>query len=199
MSIPNIIYINLYKNEIESIKIFEKILNFKTLEIFHVGANLFDKKEIIKNGNKKYDLSFLKNLGITGNFTEETIHFTLNLILSNLEILYVSRNHLFSLDFLKGIECEKLFKLWAIENNLTDYNDILKLKYKDNIQIINLEENKISKIDNLSEFISNFKNLKELNLSANQINLEDEKNKKIIDDVKNKYKELKLSIGNQKN
>ena len=75
----------------------------------------------------------------------------------------------------------------------------MKLKYKDNIQIINLEENKISKIDNLSEFISNFKNLKELNLSANQINLEDEKNKKIIDDVKNKYKELKLSIGNQKN
>lgn len=61
MKLPNIYYLSLYINEIESIKIFEKISNFKTLEIFHVGANIFDKKEIIKNGNKSYDLSFLKN------------------------------------------------------------------------------------------------------------------------------------------
>ena len=118
-------------------------------------------------------------MGITGNFTDETIHFTKNLILSNLEILYVSRNHLSSLDFLKNICCKNLFKLWAIENNLTDFNDILKLEYKDNIQIINLEENNISKVDNLSEFISKFPGLKELNLSSNQIDLDIQRNKTI--------------------
>ena len=198
MKIPNINYISLYINEIESIKIFDKISNFKTLRIFHVGANLFDKKEIIKNENKSYNLSFLKNLGITGNFTDETIHFTKNLILSNLEILYVSRNHLSSLDFLKNICCKNLFKLWAIENNLTDFNDILKLECKDNIQIINLEENNISKVDNLSEFISKFPGLKELNLSSNQIDLDIQRNKTIIEDIKNKYKNLKLIIENQR-
>ena len=199
MRFKKIKFINLYINKIESIKIFEKILNFKTLDKFYVGDNKFEKEEIFRNGDKKYDLSFLTNLGITGNFTDETIFFSTKLILTNLEMLYVSRNNLSSLDFLKDIHCKKLFKLWAIQNKLTDYNDILKLKYKDNIQIINLEQNKINNIDNLFEFISNFPSLTSLNLSSNTINLNDIKNKAIIEKIKETYKNLNLILDNQNN
>ena len=194
MKIPNIIFINLYINKIESIKIFEKILNFKTLKRFEVGDNKFDKEEIFKNGKKKYDLSFLKTIGLTGNFTDETIHFISNLILSNLEELYVSRNNLSSLDFLKDIHCQKLFKIWAIQNNLKSYDDFLKLKFKSNIKIINLGINKIKNIDNLLEFISNFPLLEKLDISDNEFNLDCIENKSIIETIKNKYKNLELIL-----
>ena len=199
MRFQKIKFINLYINKIESIKIFEKILNFKTLNKFYVGNNKFEKEEIFRNGDKEYDLSFLSNLGITGNFTDETIFFSTKLILTNLETLYVSRNNLSSLDFLKKIKCKKLFKLWAIQNKLIDYNDILKLEYKDNIQIINLEQNKINNIDNLFEFISNFPSLTSLNLSTNEINLDDIKNKAIIEKIKETYENLNLILDNQNN
>ena len=199
MRFQKIKFINLYINKIESIKIFEKILNFKTLNKFYVGDNKFEKEEIFRNGDKGYDLSFLTILGITGNFTDETIFFSTKLILTNLEMLYVSRNNLSSLDFLKDINCKKLFKLWAIQNKLIDYNDILKLKYKDNIQIINLEQNKINNIDGLFEFISNFPSLTSLNLSSNAINLDDIKNKEIIEKIKETYKNLNLFLDNQNN
>ena len=198
MQFSKIKFINLYINEIESIKIFEKILNFKTLTKFHIGANKFEKNEIINNINKKYDLNFIQNLGITGNFTDETIHFISNMILSDLETLYISRNNLSSLKILKDIKCPKLFKLWAIENNLKDFNDILNLSYKDKLSIINLKNNKIKNINNLIEFISNFPSLTELVLSNNEINLDVPNNRKIINNIKNKYINLQLNIENQK-
>ena len=198
INFTNIKFINLYINKIESIKIFEKILNFKTLKRFDVGDNKFNKEEIFNNGNKKYDLSFLENIGITGNFTDETIHFISNLIFPNLKRLYVSRNNLSSLDFLKNIHCENLYNFWAIQNNLTDYNDILKLEYKDNIEFLHLEENNISNIDNLFDFISKFPKIKELYLYSNRIDLNNLKNQRIIENIRNEFKGLKLIIDNQK-
>ena len=58
----------------------------------------------------------------------------------NLQKLYISRNNLSSLSFLKNVFCENLVSFWAIENNLTDYNDILKLHFKDKIEKINLKK-----------------------------------------------------------
>ena len=143
-------------------------------------------------------MSFLENIGITGNFTDETIHFISNLIFPNLKRLYVSRNNLSSLDFLKNIHCENLYNFWAIQNNLTDYNDILKLEYKDNIEFLHLEENNISNIDNLFDFISKFPKIKELYLYSNRIDLNNKKNKRIIENIRNEFKGLKLIIDNQK-
>ena len=143
-------------------------------------------------------MSFLENIGITGNFTDETIYFISNLIFLNLKRLYVSRNNLSSLDFLKNIHCENLYNFWAIQNNLTDYNDILKLEYKDNIEFLHLEENNISNIDNLFDFISKFPKIKELYLYSNRIDLNNKKNKRIIENIRNEFKGLKLIIDNQK-
>ena len=194
MNFPNIKFINLFRNEIESIKIFEKVLNFKTLEKFHVGENKFKKEEIIQNGNKTYNLNFLLNIGLTGNFTKETIYFTLNLNLINLEYLYLNRNNLTSLDILKDFELPNLKSFWAIENQLIDYNGLSKLKYKNKMERINLKDNKIKKIDDLLQFISNFEKLNLLILVNNEIDWDKPINNKLLEDINNKYKKLKLII-----
>ena len=72
-----------------------------------------------------------------------------NLKFSNLKIMYISRNNLSSLKFLKDVICKNLESFWAINNNITDYNDILELPYKSNIIKINLKGNKIKYIDDL--------------------------------------------------
>ena len=189
-------YINLYANEIKSPEIFEKIINYHTLKTFFVGSNLFDEKEIKKNINNKYDLTHLKKIGVTGNFTDKTINFLSNLKFLKLEKLYISRNNLSSLSFLKNIFCENLVSLWAINNNLTDYNDILNLPFKDKIKKINLKNNKINNIDNLLKFVKDFPKLKELVLINNPIDLESPINKKIIKEIKKKN--IDISVGSSK-
>jgi len=196
MKFKKIEYMNLFLNEIKSPEIFEKIANFKTLKTFFIGKNEFDMAEIKKNINKKYYLTQLKEIGITSNFSDKTSHFIPNLIFSDLEILYISRNNLSSLKFLDKVNCPKLIEFWSINNNLTDYHDILKLPYKKTIEKINLKGNKISNINDLMKFISHFPNLKELILINNEINLDNPKNKEIIDDIRNKYKNLNLIIEN---
>ena len=200
MKFKNIELINFYENEIKSPEIFGKIENFKTLKIFHIGKNKFDIKEIneiIKNG-KKYDLKHLERIGLTGDFSDETIHFIQYLIFNDLIVLYLNRSNLSSLNFIDKISCPNLKSIWAIYNNLTDYNDIKKIQYKEKITNINLKGNKIQNIDNILEFISYFPCLKRINLDENKINLEDIKNKKIIEEVKRKYGDDILIFDNKK-
>lgn len=199
MKFKNIRYINLYENKIKSPKIFETVKNFKTLKSFFIGKNLFDEKEINKNAHKTYDLSHIKKIGLTGNFTDKTIHFISNLKLDRIKEMYISRNNLSSLDCLKNINCKELTYFWAITNNLTDYNEVLKLKHKERIKEIVLKENKISKIDDLSDFIKQFPNLELFNISNNLINLDIKKNQEIIKDIKNKYKKCKFYFSEEAN
>ena len=201
MKFKNIKFINLFINEIESPQIFEKIMIFKTLLRFDVGLNKFTNEEIIKNSNIKYDLKHLKKIGLSGNFTDENIHFILNLNFSNLEYLYLNKSNLSSLFFLKDINCPNLVSFWARENHLTDYKEISELKYKDKLKRINLKDNDISNIDDLIVFISNFPSLNSLNSSNisnilvfanNKINLDNDRNKQIIKEIHNAYYNLKL-------
>ena len=194
MKFRNIEYINLFKNEIKSPNIFEKVTNFDTLKVFYVGENLLEYDEIQKNIDKQYSLKQLKEIGLTGSFTDDTTNFIKNLKFSNLEFLYISRNNLSYLDFLKDVICPNLKELWLVRNKLESFDDILKLPHKKTITKINLKENKISKIDNLLKFISYFPKLKELNLTKNLINLKDPHNKKFVEEVKAKYKYLQLNL-----
>ena len=192
MKFKKIKFINLFINEIESPKIFEKILNFKTLKIFYCGQNKLTNEEIEKSGNTKYDLCHLKRIFLTDNFTNENINFISNFKLQNLEYIYLNKNNLSSLSFLKDMDWPNLVSFWARENYLTNYNDILNLKYKDKIKRINLKDNNIENIDNLIEFISKFPKLKLLILVNNKINLDNPKNRQIIEDIKSKYNNLQL-------
>ena len=113
--------------------------------------------------------------------------------------MYISRNKLSSLDCLKKICCKRLIAFWAITNNLKDFKGVLNLKYKEKIEEIVLKENQISNIDDLSEFIEQFPNLKLFNISDNYIDLDDPKNKKIINQIKNKYKNCKFYFTEENN
>ena len=199
MKFKNIRHINLFENRIKSPTIFECVKHFPSLKTYFVGKNLFDQKEIKNNINKMYDLSHIKKIGLTGNFTDRTINFISNLKLDNLEVLYISRNKLSSLDCLKKICCKRLIAFWAITNNLKDFKGVLNLKYKEKIEEIVLKENQISNIDDLSEFIEQFPNLKLFNISDNYIDLDDPKNKKIINQIKNKYKNCKFYFTEENN
>ena len=199
MKFKKIQFINLFRNEIESIRIFDKIIKFKTLTKFHVGENKFKKEEmieIIKNSNIEYylDLDFIKNIGLTANFTSQTVHFIFKLKLQNLEFLYLNRNNLSSLDFLERLECPNLISFWAIENHLISFNGLSKIKYKNKLRRINLKDNNIKNIDDddLFEFISKFKSLNLLVLANNGINWDTPKNSKLIKKINDEFKNLRL-------
>ena len=192
MKLKDIRYINLFKNEIRSPTIFETLKNFSTLKTFFIGKNLFDEEEINNNIHKTYDLNQLKKIGLSGNFTDKTINFISNLKLAHLKEIYLSWNELSSYEFLKHLDCKELVLFWAVNNNVQDYNDILNLKYKEKIKEITIKENKISSIDDLSDFIAQFPNLELFNISDNQIDLDDLKNIEIINQIKNKYKNCKF-------
>ena len=199
MKLKDIRYVNLFENKIKSPTIFESVTNFPTLKTFFIGKNLFEEKEIKNNMHKTYDLSHIKKIGLTGNFTDKTIEFISNLKLDKLEIMYISRNNLTSLDCLKNIHCKQLVSFWAITNNLTDYKGVLNLKYKKKIEEIVLKENKISNIDDLSNFIKQFPKLKLFNISGNHIDLDDPKNIEIINKIKKKYKKCKFYFKEENN
>ena len=196
LNFKDIRYINLYYNKIKSPSIFEKIINYPTLKTFFVGKNLFDEREVEKHLNQKNYLVNLKKLGVTGNFTDKSVKILSNFSFVKLQRLYISRNNLSSLSFLENVFCENLVSFWAIENNLTDYNDILKLPFKDKIEKINLKKNKISNIDNLLNFVKEFPSLKELVLLDNPIDLDKQENKQITKEIK--MKNIDISVGNSK-
>ena len=128
------------------IKIFEIIENFKTLKNLFLGNNPFSEDEI-KNNNKKYIFPCaLNELGITGNFNNESIHFIKYLNLENVKVIYLSRNNLTSLECLKNCYFYQLEQFWAADNLITDINEIKYLKNKKTIEKINLSGNKISVI-----------------------------------------------------
>jgi len=180
----NLETLNLYINEIKSIKIFSKIAEFKNLKVLYVGRNIFDANEIKKYNNNKIYFPTIKLFGITGSLSEDTIKFFNNLVFKNLEILYISRNNLCSLKFMKDCESKKLKKFWAVTNKLSgNIKDVLEclLPSKETLEIINLEENNINNLDGFDEIIDKFPKLKEINLKNNNINL-------------NKYEELIRNI-----
>jgi Leucine-rich repeat (LRR) protein len=188
ISLPNVIWLNLFQNDIKSTEILEIIKNYKNLESFFIGENKFDKSELEKN--KIYDFpSKLKEFGLTGNLTQETIDFILKLKIEKLEILYISRNQLNNLSFIKNIKFEKLKEFWVSFNNIVDLKEIENLQSKETIKKIILKGNKISNIKNILDVVKNFKNLKEINLENNPIKLI---NDNILQKLKEKEVQLKM-------
>ena len=178
----NLETLNLYINEIKSIKIFFKLAEFENLKKLHIGENKFDLNEINKN-NKKINLSKLELLGITGSLSDDTSKFLPYLVCKNLEVLYISRNNLSSIKFMKDCQLKKLKKFWAINNKLSgNIKNILEyLPSKETLEIINLEGNKINNLDGFDEIINKFPKLKEINLKNNNIDLA--KYKKLIKNI----------------
>ena len=88
-NLPELIELNLYKNKITDIKIFDLIKGFTKLLRFFIGENKFTKDE----SNNFFEFpETLEEFGITGNFEGEDINFVKRLGIGNLKIFYMSRN-----------------------------------------------------------------------------------------------------------
>ena len=185
---PKLEFLNLYHNNIKSIQIFKIVQNFKKLIKFHVGDNNFNEEEI-NTLKEKINLKQIKELGVTGCFSDSKVKFMKNLIFKDLKTLYISRNHLSTLSFmdfenLKNLK--KITKFWAIENNLKDINELQYLANLKTLEIINLKNNKIGSLKGLLDIVKNFPNLKKLTLEGNPIDIE--KDKEIIEKLRKKIK-----------
>ena len=172
-------YLNLFKNKITTIDIFEVIRKFKNLETFYIGYNPFCQNELNQN-QKKYLLpDNLVELGMTANFNNESIYFITYLNLDNLKQLFLSENNLKSLKCLKNFNFNQLEIFWAKNNQLNDINEIQYLKDKKTIEKINLCGNKINSLDNnIFKLLIQFPNLKSIDLLDNPI--KDKKKTKIL-------------------
>ena len=188
---PNLGAFSIFLNYINDYSIFNEVSKFKKLRIFRIGSN-----RIYKNIDKIQDiLEFpcLTQLGVTnGVFNDDSIKLFKYFKFNSLKILYLQANSLTSLEFLKYFEnkCPNLQELWLYNNCLSEYDLIGNFK---TLKKIHLENNQIRNIDNLIEFIKQFENLEEFNLSKNKIDLNDSKNKNIIENIK-KIEKLKFFI-----
>ena len=180
--------LNLFSNEIKSIKIFSKFADLKNLKELYIGGNIFDIEEIKKYNKKKIHFPSLKLLGITRCLSEDIIKFLSYLICEDLEVLYISKNNLGSLKYMKECKFKNLKKFWSVDNKLKgNIKDVLKyLPSKETLEIINLEENNINNLDGFEEIIYKFPKLKEINLKKNEIDLN--KYGELIKNIKEKTK-----------
>ena len=179
-------HLNLFKNKITTIKIFEISENLKSLELLYLGYNYFSEDEIKKNYKKYLLPSRLNELGLTTNFKKESIYFIryLNLEdLKNLKLLYLNNNCLTSLKCIRTFYFLQLEEFWATENLLTDIKEIGNIKNKKTIKKICLSGNKISVIDDkFLKLLNKFTNLITINLKNNPIS----KNDKMLQKIRNK-------------
>ena len=74
LPLKNIKWLNLFQNKIARTEILDIVQNFKTLESFFIGENMFDKSELEKDRIYNFPPN-LQEFGITGNLTDETISF----------------------------------------------------------------------------------------------------------------------------
>ena len=179
-------YINLYSNCLTDFNFF-RITNNKKLPSLHklyVGLNKFINSEI----NIKFDSSKIAELGLTkGIFNDESIHIIHNFSFDNLEILFLHSNNISSLSFIEDLELPKIIEFWINSNCIKEYYPLVKYKTLEKIIIRN---NNINNIDNLVSFVNSFKNLKELDIKGNNIDLNEGKNEDIILKVKKIVKEF---------
>ena len=193
ISLPEITYISLYVNNITSLEIFDVIKRFSKLTSFHIGENKFDFKT-----DKKAFYEFpedLEELGLTGNFDGKNIEFIekLKLGISKLKTFYFSRNKLTNLKSLKNIKFERLYKFWAISNEITDIKEIMNIHERNDLKIINLKDNKLNNFNELFEIINYFPKLELLNVSKNNIQKEEvEEMKKRIKEKYNRDLDIKF-------
>ena len=171
-NLPKLKYLNLFRNKLTSIKIFDVVKNFKELEAFFIGGNKFDMEEINRDKSIFIFPESVEEFGITGNF-EGNADFVKRLNIENLKIFYISRNQIPDLRCLKNINFRRLDEFWAISNKITDIKEIMNIQGKENIWKINLKQNKISNFQELFQIVNNFPNLKELGLVDNGITQEE--------------------------
>ena len=195
----NLELLNLFENKLQNYETFDFLKNFTKLKTLYIGRNEFitnNNYNNYKNYDKKFYFNKLKILGITGCFNNENAHLISNLKCKDLESLYVSRNKLSTINFMKNFDSEKLTNFWATDNDLVDISELDFLKAKKTLETINLNRNKIRDLNWLFVNIEQFPKLKELLLIGNPIS---EESKALVEEIQKKTNSRLKIILEEKN
>jgi len=177
--------INLYLNNFTDPSIFEfkngeSEKNLPNLKVFFLGNNKINWN-LKKDKNINYNFSELKSIGLScGLFDENTISYLKNFNFKNLEKIFLSRNNIYSLSFVKNLELPNIKEFYINSTYIKEFYSLVKYE---TLEKIGLRENYINNIDNLESFIKKLPKLKYIGLERNDIDMNEEKNKKIIDSI----------------
>ena len=178
---------NLYLNNFTDPSIFEFIneKNLPNLKVLFLGNNKIDWNLQKNKINNNYHFNNLKTIGLScGLFDKTSISYLKNFNFENLEILFISRNNIGSLSFVETLELPNIKDLYINNLDIEEFYPLVKYK---TLEKIYLRENYIRNIDKLELFIKELPKLILIDLERNDIDIKEEKNKKIIDSIlKNK-------------
>jgi Leucine-rich repeat (LRR) protein len=175
--------LNLYSNNLTDCKIFnlQSNQNLPNLKIFYIGNNRIDwiKRNSI---DRAYNFKNLITIGLTsGIFDDKTIENINSFDFSNLKIIYLSRCDIHSLDFVNKLELPCIEEFYINTTFINEFYPLSKYKY---LKIIEMRDNYIENIDNLKSFIEELPKLKQINIKGNNIDMNLEENKAIIESIK---------------
>ena len=123
--------------------------------------------------------------------SDDSIEILSKMKLGNLKILHLNNNKLSSLSSIKEIESEKLEEIYINNNELEAFEELVKFTSLTKVEIGN---NKINNLNNLEDFFNKLPKLKKINLKGNRINSKDERNSEKLISLKEKYKDIKITI-----
>jgi len=179
---------NLYSNNFTDPSIFglltgENEENLPNLKVLFLGNNKINWN-LQKNKINNYHFNKLKTIGLScGLFDEKdeiSFSYLQNFNFYNLEIMFLSRNNIYSLSFVENLELPNIKDIYINNLYIKDFYSLVKYK---TLEKIESRENNIRNIDKLELFIKELSKLKEINLERNDIDMNEKNNKKIIDTI----------------
>lgn len=193
LDFPKLIELDLYSNNFTKYELYELKNNKKylpNLESLQIGANQIDWKRY-KNNDIKFNFDTIKSFGLTnGVFDSDSISIIENFCFNKLEKIYLSRNNLYSLSFIENLKATNLKEIYL---HTCFLKELYQLKQFKKLQRIYIYDNYISEIDKLEAFVDDLPDLFVLNISGNNISL-NEKNQKILKSIKNKREKLNIMV-----
>ena len=178
-------FLNLFANFFTDFNFFTFINNkkLKKLRRLYVGSNKFNDI----NFDIKIDASNLIEIGMSnGIFNDKSIQFINNFRFDNLEKLFLYSNDISNLSFIEKLELPKIKQIWLNSNFIDEYYPLCKYK---TLEKVILRNNYIKNISKLESFVDNLKDLITLDISENNIDLNDKDNDDILQKVGQKVYE----------
>ena len=185
LNFPMLLKLNVFSNNFTDIQFFKNLSYFQNLNILYAGENKFDES-LNEYNDSNYNLSKIKEIGLTkGAFSEIFIRNLSNFNISNVLILFLSKNNLSSLSFIEKIESPNLKEIWLDNNYINEFMPLIKFK---KLKYIDLENNIIDNIDNLTSFLNEVTFLEKMNLKGNRIELKKKKIEELLKDLRSEIK-----------
>ena len=185
--------LNLCSNHLTDFEFFKTIINFPKLKVLLMGKNIFKNNinQYINDTNNDFKLYQLEEIGLSnGVLSDNNIKILSIFKFHKLKNIYLNINNLSSLEFMQTFNCADLETIWLSDNNIKEFMPLTKYR---NLKKIDINTNNINNINCLEEFISNFQQLEVINMKYNNIDLNEIKNIKIINNIR-KVGKIKLNI-----